>query len=171
MPQFGVRSFGILQRLQTLGTTAERMATYEDLLQVPEHLVAEILHGRLVTHLRPAPKHAEKNDAGTLAAYDGLFARRGLIWVEKRMLDAALLCNGKVSQSRPFAADVHFQRRIAKDFGVFPLLFPEGYGIDQNASFEHYVKSNACHVHCDIGTMTRLAAQQDGDINIAPRTC
>jgi Uma2 family endonuclease len=39
-------------------TTAERMATYEDLLQVPEHLVAEILNGRLVTHPRPAPKHA-----------------------------------------------------------------------------------------------------------------
>ena len=41
-----------------MGTTAERMATYEDLLQVPEHLVAEILNGRLVTHPRPAPKHA-----------------------------------------------------------------------------------------------------------------
>jgi Uma2 family endonuclease len=39
-------------------TTAERMATYEDLLQVPEHLVAEILNDRLVTHPRPAPKHA-----------------------------------------------------------------------------------------------------------------
>jgi len=32
-------------------------ATYEDLCAVPENLVAEILHGRLVTHPRPAPKH------------------------------------------------------------------------------------------------------------------
>ena len=32
---------------------AERAATYEDLLAVPEHLVAEILFGRLVTHPRP----------------------------------------------------------------------------------------------------------------------
>lgn len=31
-------------------------ATYEDLLQVPEHLVAEIVNGRLVTHPRPAPR-------------------------------------------------------------------------------------------------------------------
>jgi Uma2 family endonuclease len=36
---------------------AERQATYEDLLQVPEHLVAEIINGRLVTHPRPAPRH------------------------------------------------------------------------------------------------------------------
>lgn len=33
-------------------------ATYEDLLQVPGHLVAEIIHGQLVTHPRPAPRHA-----------------------------------------------------------------------------------------------------------------
>lgn len=33
-------------------------ATYEDLLAVPEHLVAEILFGELVTHPRPAPRHA-----------------------------------------------------------------------------------------------------------------
>ena len=37
---------------------AERAATYEDLLAVPEHLVAEILFGQLVTHPRPAPRHA-----------------------------------------------------------------------------------------------------------------
>ena len=39
------------------GPVLER-ATYEDLCQVPEHLVAEILFGRLVTHPRPAPRHA-----------------------------------------------------------------------------------------------------------------
>lgn len=37
---------------------AHRAATYEDLLAVPEHLVAEILFGRLVTHPRPAPRHS-----------------------------------------------------------------------------------------------------------------
>ena len=36
----------------------QRPATYEDLLAVPEHLVAEILFGRLVTHPRPAPRYA-----------------------------------------------------------------------------------------------------------------
>ncbi len=41
-----------------MSSTAERQATYEDLLQVPDHLVGEILNGSLVAHPRPAPKHA-----------------------------------------------------------------------------------------------------------------
>lgn len=41
-----------------MGEPAHKQATYEDLLQVPEHLVAEILGGKLHTHPRPAPKHA-----------------------------------------------------------------------------------------------------------------
>jgi Uma2 family endonuclease len=36
---------------------AQRTATYEDLLAVPEHQVAEILFGRLVTHPHPAPQY------------------------------------------------------------------------------------------------------------------
>ena len=40
-----------------MADAALRHATYEDLLQVPEHLVAEIVNGRLVTHPRPAPRH------------------------------------------------------------------------------------------------------------------
>jgi Uma2 family endonuclease len=36
----------------------KRPATYEDLLQVPDHLVAEILDGELHTSPRPAPRHA-----------------------------------------------------------------------------------------------------------------
>ena len=35
-----------------------RPATYEDLLSVPDHLVAEILGGELHTSPRPAPRHA-----------------------------------------------------------------------------------------------------------------
>ena len=37
---------------------AERFASYEDLLHVPDHLIAQIIHGQLITHPRPAPKHA-----------------------------------------------------------------------------------------------------------------
>jgi Uma2 family endonuclease len=33
-------------------------ATYEDLLKVPDHLVAELLDGELVVSPRPAPRHA-----------------------------------------------------------------------------------------------------------------
>jgi Uma2 family endonuclease len=38
---------------------SKRPATYEDLLQVPDHLVAEIIDGELYTTPRPAPRHAD----------------------------------------------------------------------------------------------------------------
>ena len=37
---------------------ARRPATYEDLVAVPDHLVAEIVDGELYTSPRPAPRHA-----------------------------------------------------------------------------------------------------------------
>lgn len=37
---------------------APRHATYEDLVQVPSHLVAELIQGQLITSPRPAPPHA-----------------------------------------------------------------------------------------------------------------
>jgi Uma2 family endonuclease len=37
--------------------TAQRPATYEDLLKVPDHLVAEIIEGELFTSPRPASPH------------------------------------------------------------------------------------------------------------------
>jgi Uma2 family endonuclease len=41
-----------------MGLPAERFATYEDLFDLPENIVGEIVSGRLITHPRPAPKHA-----------------------------------------------------------------------------------------------------------------
>jgi Uma2 family endonuclease len=38
--------------------SARRPATYDDLLAVPDHLVAEILDGELHTSPRPGPRHA-----------------------------------------------------------------------------------------------------------------
>jgi Uma2 family endonuclease len=43
---------------QAVTKPVRRAATYEDLLAVPEPLVAEILFGELVTHPRPLPRHA-----------------------------------------------------------------------------------------------------------------
>ena len=37
---------------------AHKLATYEDLFDLPENLVGEIINGRLITHPRPAPRHA-----------------------------------------------------------------------------------------------------------------
>ena len=44
----------------TAARTAERespRATYQDVLDAPAHLVAEIINGTLHTHPRPAPTH------------------------------------------------------------------------------------------------------------------
>lgn len=41
-----------------MGDPAKRRATYEDLLAVPDHLVAELIDGMLITHPRPAAAHA-----------------------------------------------------------------------------------------------------------------
>ena len=49
-----------------MGTAAKSgggSATYADLEAVPPHLVAEIIFGSLVTHPRPAPRHATAQSA------------------------------------------------------------------------------------------------------------
>src|SRR5687767_14951431 len=47
-----------------MSKVVEKPATYEDLLKVPDHLVAEIVEGELFTSPRPASRHAEA--AGSL---------------------------------------------------------------------------------------------------------
>lgn len=41
-----------------MGLPETKPATYEDLFDLPDNLVGEIVNGRLVTHPRPAPRHA-----------------------------------------------------------------------------------------------------------------
>lgn len=51
-----------------------RPATYEDLVEVPDHLVAEIIDDELYTSPRPAPRHADAT-AGLSGALRGPFDR------------------------------------------------------------------------------------------------
>ena len=46
-----------------MSATARKFATYEDLFDLPDHLVGEIIHGQLITHPRPTPKHAVASSA------------------------------------------------------------------------------------------------------------
>jgi len=52
-----------------------RRATYEDLLRVPEHLVAELIDGELITSPRPASPHAWAT--GSILRATGPFHGRG----------------------------------------------------------------------------------------------
>ncbi len=64
-----------------MATTAKRLATYEELLllQEPEHLVAEIIDGRLVPHPRPAPRHAlAASSVGASLCLDSMEGREAL---------------------------------------------------------------------------------------------
>jgi Uma2 family endonuclease len=54
----------------------KRPATYEDLLKVPEHLVAEIIDGELVTSPRPASRHTMTSSQLGVDLV-GAFGRRG----------------------------------------------------------------------------------------------
>ena len=53
---------------------AQRRATYEDLLQVPDRFIAEIIDGELLTSPRPASPHARS--ASTITQDLGPFDRR-----------------------------------------------------------------------------------------------
>jgi len=41
-----------------MGNPAEKLANYDDILDLPENMVGEIIYGYLYAHPRPAPKHA-----------------------------------------------------------------------------------------------------------------
>jgi Uma2 family endonuclease len=76
--EFGPRDGGAVMREQryALEGMSRRPATYEDLIAVPEHLVAEIIDGELVTSPRPAPRHADAG-SGLVAALRPAFDRGG----------------------------------------------------------------------------------------------
>jgi Uma2 family endonuclease len=50
-------------KLAVMADDTRRRATYEDLLKVPDHLVAEIINGELVTSPRPASPHARASSS------------------------------------------------------------------------------------------------------------
>jgi hypothetical protein len=59
--------------------TAQRQATYEDLLKVPDMLIAEIVDGELVTFPRPASPYARA--ASSIAQDVSPFDRRPVtVW-------------------------------------------------------------------------------------------
>ncbi len=62
----------------TKADTASQKATYQDVLETPPHMVAEIVSGTLYTHPRPAPRHTIANSGlGILIGGPFHFGRGG----------------------------------------------------------------------------------------------
>lgn len=60
-----------------MSATARKLATYEDLFDLPEHLVGEIIHGQLITHPRPASRHAAASTGVSGQIYNPFHQGRG----------------------------------------------------------------------------------------------
>jgi len=56
---------------------AKKLATYEDLLRLPEHVVGEILDGELIVSPRPAPRHAAASSGSGADVYAAFHRKSG----------------------------------------------------------------------------------------------
>ena len=59
------------------GSSPKRRATYADLVKVPDRFVAEIIHGKLYTTPRPAPRHAQAETSLAAALFNPFHSGTG----------------------------------------------------------------------------------------------
>lgn len=130
------------------GAPGRRAATYEDLLRVPPHLVAEILDGELVTSPRPSARHAA---VATRIATDieGAFGRgRGgpggwVILVEPELhLGQQILVPDLAGWRRPRMPEIPDAPflELAPDW-VCEVLSPSTAALDRTRKMRHYAAS------------------------------
>lgn len=129
-----------------------RPATYEDLLQVPDHLVGEILDGELHVSPRPAPRHADAA-TGLSGALRGPFDRgRGgpggwRILIEPELHLAADVLVPDVAGWRrerlPLLPEAsHFT--LAPDW-ICEVVSPSTAAIDRGAKLRSYAREGVSH--------------------------
>ncbi len=154
------------------GIPAPRPATYEDLRSVPDHLVAEIVDGDLVTSPRPSARHAA---VATRVATDieGAFGRdnRGgpggwVILSEPELhLGQQILVPdlaGWRRQRMPEIADAPYLE-IAPDW-VCEVLSPSTAALDRTRKMHHYAAVRVGYVWLlDPAVQTLEVFRLDGD--------
>lgn len=150
----------------------KRPATYEDLLKVPEHLVAEIIDGDLVTSPRPAARHAA---AGTSLGADihGAFGRKGGAgpggWVilfepELHIVGQIMVPDlaGWRRERMPEIPDVAFFE-LAPDWAC-EILSPSTAAMDRTRKRHHYGRASVGHLWIlDPGPQTLEVDRLDGE--------
>ncbi len=137
-------------------TSVRRRATYEDLLAVPEHLVAEIIDGELITSPRPAPRHAVACSAivgqlnGPLNGPPGGLASPGGWWIlfepELHLGDDVLVPDvaGWRRERMPSVPDVAFFP-VAPDW-VCEVISPSSGRLDRVRKMPVYAREGVGHV-------------------------
>jgi Uma2 family endonuclease len=136
-----------------MGAPAKRGATYEDLLAVPGHLVAEIVDGDLVTSPRPAARHALA--ASTLHLELGPFGRRSgggpggwvlLFEPELHVVGQVMVPDlaGWRRERMPEVPDVPFFD-VAPDW-VCEVLSPSTAALDRTRKWHHYARAGVSHL-------------------------
>jgi Uma2 family endonuclease len=133
---------------------AKPPATYEDLLKVPDHLVAEIIDGELITSPRPALRHAGAASSLHGGLY-GSFDRRGgggpggwliLFEPELHIVGQILIPDvaGWRSERMPEIPDVPFVE-IAPDW-ICEILSPSTVVTDRTLKMHHYARAGVAHL-------------------------
>jgi Uma2 family endonuclease len=136
-----------------MADAARRRATYDDLRNVPAHLVAEILNGELVTSPRPAPPHAQAASslAGELYApfHRGRGGPGGWIILNEPELqlhgDVLVPDIGGWRRERMPALPQASAFELAPDW-VCEVLSPSTASTDRAVKVPLYARENVAHV-------------------------
>lgn len=136
-----------------MADAARKLATYQDVLDAPNHVVAEILNGELYTHPRPASPHARA--ASKLGgALDGPFdtGRDGpggwvLLYEPELHLDADILVPDLGGWRRERMAEMPHEAffTLAPDWAC-EVLSPGTARIDRVKKVPRYAAANVGHV-------------------------
>lgn len=157
----------------------KRPAIYEDLLAVPEHLVAEIIDGELITSPRPALRHADVC-SGLLAELRQAFdhGRGGpggwrILYEPELHLRADVLVPdlaGWRRQRLPVILEEPWLS-LAPDW-VCEVLSPSTAAIDRARKLPVYAREGVTHAWLvDPGTRTTEVLRRDGSAWTIVATC
>ena len=137
----------------SLPAHARRRATYDDLLAVPDHLVAEILDGDLHTSPRPAPRHAQATTGLTGDLFGPFDRGRGgpggwriLVEPELHLADDVVvpdLAGWRRTRLNELPAEAFFT--LAPDW-VCETLSPSTERIDRGKKLAIYAREGVAHL-------------------------
>ncbi len=151
---------------------AKRPASYEDLLRVPENLVAEIIDGDLLTSPRPAARHAVATTALGADLHKAFGRGNGDGpggWVilhepELHIVGQVMVPDiaGWRRERMPEVPDVAFFE-LAPDW-VCEALSPSTAAMDRTRKMHHYARAQVRHVWLlDPGPKTLEVFRLDGE--------